>query len=245
MKTLEYQPRVYRKWVTAPDLYQAQIVVKKTDLHILADKPVDVILVERIVRRRLDEIEGYIQKDRHFLTSLAPIAVELRAPGVVKRMSRAARAADVGPMAAVAGAIAECVGKALLKKGYREVIIENGGDIFMRTRKKRTVGIYTGANQKWRGLSLKVRGSNLPLGICASSGTVGHSLSFGQADAAIVIARNSALADAAATAVANRVRSRETLVTALNYARNIRGVRGVLIIYRNQIQAWGAVELAQ
>ncbi|MBN1913342.1 MAG: UPF0280 family protein, partial [Candidatus Omnitrophica bacterium] len=165
MKTHKYQKRFYRDWVKAKDLHKTHIVVKETDLQILTDRCVDEGFVRsRVEKYRLD-IENYITKDRRFLTSLKPIPVELNAKPIVKEMARAAEKADVGPMAAVAGAVAQFVGKDLLKKGYNEVIIENGGDIFLKMRKARTIGIYCGKDKPWNNLRLRIKPKETPLGI--------------------------------------------------------------------------------
>lgn len=224
---------------------RARIIQQETDLDILTDRPVEeVFMASRVKDLRLD-IQHYIARDRRFLTSLKPIPVEKNAPAVVKAMSRAAYAAGVGPMAAVAGAIADSLGRELLRRQCREVIIENGGDIFISAALPRRVAIYTGKNRFWRGLCLKVRPEDTPAGICASSGTIGHSLSFGSSDCVVIVAGNAALADAVATATANRVSSARDLSGALSFARLIRGVRGVVIIIGDTLLSWGNIELAK
>lgn len=245
MKTTKYQRRFYRDWVAAKDLHLVRIMDKETDLQILTDKPIDQdFLKERVWEYRF-AIENYIIKDRRFLTALKPIAVELNAPPIIKEMSEAAKKANVGPMAAVAGAIAQFLGRDLLKKGYKDVIIENGGDIFLKTSKRRAIGIYTGRKKLWQGLSLKIKPKDTPLGICTSSGTVGHSLSFGLADSVVILAKNATLADAVATATANRVTSTQDLQRAVDFARSIKGVYGVVIIIKNNLTSWGRVGFAK
>lgn len=242
MKTRKYQRRFYRDWIAAKDLRLRRVVVGETDLQILTDKAVD----EKFIRGRVSlyrrQIETYIAKDRRFLTSLKPLAVELRAPMIVKKMSQAAKTANVGPMAAVAGAIAEFLGRDLLKKGCREVIIENGGDIFLKITKTRSVGIYAGRKKIWNRLALRIKPQDTPLGISSSSGSVGHSLSFGEADCAIILSGDTCLADAVATAAGNRVKTSKDLTRAIDFARSIRGVRGVVIILKKNLISWGRVE---
>ncbi|MCM8795988.1 MAG: UPF0280 family protein [Candidatus Omnitrophica bacterium] len=242
MKTLKYKRRFYRDWIRQVDLYVAHVVSKETDLQISTDKPIDGDFVrERIQSYRFD-IERYITRDKRFLTALKPIPIELDAPAIVKKMGEASRCTSVGPMAAVAGAIAEFLGKDLLKMGFKEVIVENGGDIFLASRKIRRVGIYTGKRRLWRGLCLEIKPKLTPLGICTSSGRVGHSLSFGCADSVVVLSKDTALADAVATATCNRVTSKESLEAALNFARSIKGVLGVVIILKNNLITWGEVK---
>jgi len=239
MKTNQYQRRFYRDWVKAKDLTFSCVNFKETDLQILTDKPLDKEFVQERIRLYRWDIENYIIKDRRFLTALKPIEVELNAPPIVKEMSASARLAGVGPMAAVAGAIAQFIGKDLLKKGYKDVIIENGGDVFLASRKSRVVRIYTGLPKIWKNLSIKIAPKGTPLGICTSSGTIGHSLSFGSADSVVILSKNAGLADAVATAVANRVQSKEDLQAALKFARSVKGVKGVIIIAKNNLASWG------
>lgn len=245
MKTQRYQRRFYRDWVSAEDLHLTHIVAKETDLEVLTNKPPDRDFVEEKIRTYRWDIENYINKDRSFLAALKPQEVELNAPPIVKEMSEQAKKADVGPMATVAGAIAQFLGKDLLKKGYKEVIIENGGDIFLKSQKTRLIGIYAGRSKLWSKLKIKIRPKDTPIGICTSSGTVGHSLSFGSADSVVILSKNTLLADAVATATCNRVNSKKDLQKAVNFARGIKGISGVVIIFRNNLVTWGKVEFAK
>jgi len=246
MKSTAYKRRFYRNWIKEKDLIRSHVKIRETDLQILTDKPINEEYIREKVAILRRDIEGYIEKDRRFLTSLKPIAVELNARPIIKSMSQASRKANVGPMAAVAGAIAEDLGKDLLNKGMKEVIIENGGDIFLKTKKTRYVGIYAGKSRLLsHKLFVRVDPEDSPLGICTSSGTVGHSLSFGKADAVIILAKNAAFADAAATACANLVNSKEDFPKAMDFARKIRAVRGIIIIINNNIACWGRIEFAK
>lgn len=242
MKTNKYQRRFYRDWVKQDDLRLAHIVEKETDLQVLTNKPVDGEFIRECLHACRWEIESYITRDSRFLTALKPLPVEINAPGIIKEMSLAAAKAGVGPMAAVAGAVAEAIGRALLKKEYRDVVVENGGDIFLKTTKPRLIGIYAGRAKLWNNLSLKIKPKDTPLGICTSSGTIGHSLSFGSADSVVILSKSAALADAVATAVCNRIGSKHDLHKALDFARSVRGVSGVVIILKKDMISWGNVE---
>lgn len=243
MKTHKYQRRFYRDWVNAKDLHLTRIVDGETDLQVLTDRPVDKDFLKERVRAYRIDIENYIAKDRRFLTALKPLVVELNTAFIVKRMAEAANRANVGPMAAVAGAIAESLGRDLLKRGYKDIIIENGGDIFIATNKKRKIGIFAGKSRLWNKLSLEINGKDTPLGICTSSGRVGHSLSFGLSDAVIIFSKNASLADAVATAAANRVKSAQDLEKAVDFAKHIKGVSGIIIIIKGRLITWGQVKL--
>lgn len=242
MKQDKYQRRFYRDGIKSKDLFLARITVKETDLQILADKPPDKNLVKKKIYLYRRDIQDYISKDRRFLTALKPIQVALDAPPIVKKMSEASQRTGVGPMASVAGAIAQFLGRDLLAEGYKEVIIENGGDIFLVTRKTRIIRIHTGLSKLWKGLSLKIKPKITPIGICTSSGKLGHSLSFGRADSVTILSKNAALADAVATAACNRINSRENLRSALDFAYSIKGISGAVIIFKNNLISRGEVE---
>jgi len=242
MKTNKYQRRFYRDWVKVKGLFLTHIMEKETDLQILTDKFLDRYFVLERIRSYRWDIEKYIDKDRRLLVSLKPITVELNAPLIVREMAKQSKEANVGPMATVAGAVAEFLGRDLLKKGYKDVIVENGGDIFLKTRKICTIGIYAGKSKLWNKLGIIIKPKYTPMGICTSSGTIGHSLSFGAADSVIILSKNTALADAVATATGNRVKSKEDLQSALDFAKSITGVIGVAIIIKNNLISWGKIE---
>lgn len=242
MKSGRYQKRFYRDLVRDRDLHLTHIMDRESDLQVLTNKRLDRHFLEQKLKTYRLEIENYINRDHMFLVSLKPIEVELHAPLIVKEMALQARKANVGPMAAVAGSIAEFLGRDLLKNGYKDVIVENGGDIFLKTRKTRNIGIYAGRSKLWNKLKLKIKPSETPLGICTSSGTIGHSLSFGIADCVIALSKHAGLADAVATAAANQVQSKDDLQKAIDFAKSVRGITGVAVILKNNLVSWGKIE---
>jgi ApbE superfamily uncharacterized protein (UPF0280 family) len=157
-------------------------------------------------------------------------------------MIKAGNLAGVGPMAAVAGAIAEFVGKDLLAHS-EEVVVENGGDIFMKLNDPVTIGIYAGKSPLSMKLGVRLIPGNRPLSICTSSGTVGHSLSFGKSDAVCIVSHSCALADAAATAIGNRIRSKGDVKTAVQEAGKMDGITGAVAIIDDIIGLWGDLDI--
>ena len=141
-------------------------------------------------------------------------------------------------MAAVAGAMAETIGQ-FLGRHSKEVIVENGGDIFLTLKGIVTIGLYAGQSPLSMRIGLQLDPGREPLAVCTSSGTIGHSLSHGHADAVCIVARQCALADAAATAVANRVSSVDAIPEAIRFARTIEGVEGVVVVCGEQMGLWG------
>ena len=237
-----YKERFYRKWVKSDGLVTFEVKELETDLLISASKNLEVASREAILNYRQD-IESYIKKHKEFLTSLEPLIVDTDAPRIVRAMADAGKRAGVGPMAAVAGAIAEFVGRDLL--AYTdEIIVENGGDIFIKTKVTRILGIYAGENSPFSGkLALEISPSEEGLGACTSSGTVSHSLSFGRADAALIISKDTALADAVATATGNVVKNKDCIEKGMDFAKSIDGVTGALIIVEDKLGSWGEIKL--
>jgi ApbE superfamily uncharacterized protein (UPF0280 family) len=244
MKRVPYQKRHYRNWVNTDGMLSMQVCVQETDLHISADRPINRRYCIERIRNYRRQIQAYIARDERFLTSLKPLAVERTAPPIVRGMAAAARKANVGPMAAVAGAIAQYVGKDLLKKGCCDIMVENGGDVFIKMRRPVYVGVFAGASPLSGRLRLRIPRSGRSYGLCSSSGTVGHSLSFGSADAVMIVAGNAPLADAVATATANLVQTKDDFLAAVRFARSVRGVTGVLAIVKKDFVSWGTIALA-
>ncbi|HUV57090.1 MAG TPA: UPF0280 family protein, partial [Dehalococcoidales bacterium] len=158
-----YEPRTYRHWVKAKNLISFNVVVKETDLYIRASTNLKRKAHKLVVKYR-DILERYIERYPDFLTSLKPLPTDDNAPHIVKEMLLAAARAGVGPMASVAGAIAEFVGNELLDF-TPEIIVENGGDIYLKSQTKRIIGIYAGESPLTGKIGLEIEGEDTPLGI--------------------------------------------------------------------------------
>lgn len=235
-----YEPRFYRKAVAPEGLICFEVVHKETDLQICAVKELSSQAHGAILRARQD-IETYIASHPRFAESYSPVDVDSDAPPIVADMARAGHTAGVGPMAAVAGAIAEYVARALVEDS-EEVIVENGGDVFVIGRIERTLALWAG-DEGVRGVGLVLAPEMMPVAVCTSSGRIGHSTSFGAADAVTVLSADASLADAVATALANRIRRPEDVDLALQSAQAIEGVLGVVATVNGRIGAWGSVKL--
>jgi len=238
-----YEPRTYRHWVKDKGLISFNVTVKETDLYIRASRNLKSKALKLVLKYR-ETLERYIERHPSFLTSLDPISVGNDAPRIVRSMLEAAKKVGVGPMASVAGALAEFVGSELLAFSP-EVIVENGGDIYLKSLGKRIVGIYAGKSPLTGKIELEIDGEDTPLGICTSSGTIGHSLSYGKADAVVVLSQSATLADAAATAVGNLIKQAEDVPSGIEFAKTIEGLKGLLIIKDDKVGLWGEVKICQ
>lgn len=241
VKSQLYVPRTYRHQIKDTDLVSFTVTVQESDLFIRANSNLhDKAL--RLIRKYRKQLESYIARNPLFLTSLEPLTLGEDAPVIAKEMAVAAAKASVGPMAAVAGAVAEFVGKELLEFSP-EIIVENGGDIYIKSNKKRTIGIYAGSSPLSGKIGIEIQAAETPLGICTSSGTVGHSLSFGKTDAAVVLAKSAAFADAAATAIGNIVKTSEDIPKAIDLAQQLNDIQGIIVIIGDKMGVWGKVRL--
>ncbi|HCO92767.1 MAG TPA: UPF0280 family protein [Phycisphaerales bacterium] len=188
----------------------------------------DAVTAE-IVRQR-GILEDYIALHPEFRDSLEPLEPRADAPDVARSMARAARLVGVGPMAAVAGAMAQYACEAGLEAGAREAIVDNGGDIYLRAAGPVIIGLNAGTADLADRLAFSLQADDSPISICSSSGEMGHSMSLGKCDLATVVARDAALADVAATQAANLVSTVDDIDPSLENISAIEGVDGVMII---------------
>ncbi|RJR48419.1 MAG: UPF0280 family protein [Desulfobacteraceae bacterium] len=237
----EHTKRSYRERVKASGLCSFQVAVKETDLWVSAGMELQQETRDLILDARY-QLESYISTHPHFLSAMIPVEDDPTAPHIVRVMIDAVKSVGVGPMASVAGAIAEFVGRGLLEI-TNDVIVENGGDIFLKVRRDTTVSIFAGESPLSHKIGLRIAEGRMPLGVCTSSGTVGHSYSTGVADAGCVLASSAAFADGAATALCNRIRGRKDLARIAEWAESIPGVIGCLVILGEHMAVWGDVEL--
>ncbi|MGD9300837.1 MAG: UPF0280 family protein [Desulfobacterales bacterium] len=236
-----HQERTYRNLIASPKLIPYKVVVKETDLLVntateLVDETRELILEHR------GYVEAFIKSHPEFAATLIPWQLDGPAPDIIVNMVKAARIAGVGPMAAIAGAIAEQVGHGLLEL-TDQVIIENGGDVFIKTNSSVTVGIFAGKSPLSLRIGIRVKSSLKPKAVCTSSGTIGHSLSFGKADAVCAVADSCSIADAAATAIGNLISRPADIDSALKSSRKIKELSGIVVIVGHKIGMSGDLEV--
>jgi ApbE superfamily uncharacterized protein (UPF0280 family) len=238
---MKYRERNYRNKVSNNRLISFHVCVRETDLFICSDSDLTDHALQSVYKYR-GFLESYIKYHPEFLSSLHPLHDDEFAPDIIRDMLKTTSVASVGPMASVAGAIAEYVCNDLLSLS-KNVIVENGGDIFLKTESDVRVAIFAGDSPLSYKVGLLLKPERMPIGICTSSGTVGHSLSFGKADAVCVISKSSTMADAAATAIGNMVRDKHDIKSALESGTQIEGVLGIAIIVGEHFGAIGDLEL--
>lgn len=234
--------RFYRARMSPAGLVRFDVRIEETDLTMFAETDLTREATAAVVEMR-NELAGYAEEHEGFFEALSPLEAAPRAPEVVVRMCEAAGCWDVGPMAAVAGTFAQMVGEALIEKSG-EVIVENGGDIFMATSKTRRIEIFAGEDSPFAGeLAVNVDPASGIRGICTSSGTVGHSLSRGLADAVVVFAESASRADAAATAIGNRVKAGADVEGVVEAERERDALLALVVVAGDRMGAFGEIEL--
>lgn len=221
-----------------------EVIYKETKLIVTTEKNLSNKILKWIISFR-KPLEKYIQSHPEFFTSLKPLTPDKSAPEIVKHMCNITTKVGVGPMASVAGTIAEYVGKKLLYS-QKKVIIENGGDIFVYFDRPIVVGIYAGEHSPFsHKVKIKINLVNQPLGICTSSGTVGRSLSFGTADAVTVVSNSASFSDAVATATGNIVKTEKNLHKAVEFAKSFPETMFVSVIKNKSIAIWSRKDFCE
>ncbi|MEA1904804.1 MAG: UPF0280 family protein [Candidatus Hadarchaeota archaeon] len=229
-------------------MYERKWAFRETELTIKSDseRAIEVAIGASLEARR--QLEKFVARYPEFRSSLEPVRLDEDSyPKVVELMLRAAEIVGVGPFAAVAGSISQLAAEAGMGAGAANILVDNGGDISMIGDRDFRVGIYAGDSTVSGKFALLVKAEDLPLGVCTSSGSIGHSTSFGDADAVVVVAREASVADAAATAVANEVRGSEvdsSIRRGLDRARAISEIQGCLIVRGKNVGTYGKFILA-
>lgn len=225
--------------------------LKETFVWITADEKGYVEIAKEEITRRRKELERFVRWHPYFLVTFERYQIDEaevgggrekdEVPEVVRRMTDAASKFGIGPMSAVAGTLAEFAVEAMRDAGATYAMVDNGGDIALINDREVLVGIYAGESQFSNKIALQIKPSSALVGICTSSGTVGHSISFGTADAATVISSSASLSDAAATALCNAVTDAQSIQEAFRAISHVERIEGALVIYKDVLATWGKV----
>ena len=242
------EQRTYRNQFSQQRFQSFVVNYKQTDLWIGVDpdsfreEMKELALLK--VKELRTEIEQYLLNDPIFGKTFEPHRIEPNAPEIVRWMADAANRAGVGPMAAVAGAFSEMVGRHLMQQfNIQELVIENGGDIFMKINRNLLMSVYAGNSPLSEKIGIEIPADQSPLGVCTSAGTVGPSISLGKTDATMIICRNTALADALATTFGNLVQAPEDVQPVIQQTERFPEILSAVIICRDKIGIRGQFEM--
>ncbi len=221
--------------------YKRPFNYKETKGTITADNEAAIEAAISSIKHHRSRLERYIRTHPKFLHSLKPIHVE-KGPSIVRLMAEAAERANVGPMAAVAGALADLAVEDMVSTGAKIAVVENGGEVYAVSNTPINVALAAGDSPLSKCIGFRLE--DFPIGVATSSGLYSHALSFGEAEAVTVFAVNAGVADAAATAVGNLVKGedwRKAVKCGIAKALSLEGVRGVLILYRGLVGKAGQI----
>lgn len=232
---------IYRNNIKTEGKYCFRLDYKYSGLHIVCDRDIESEL-EEPVRSFYSDISKASARQPGFEKSLSPLDVGSDPPLIVKEMCDAGKVFNVGPMASVAGALCDHLARRFEDR-CSFLMIENGGDVYIKTDESIEVGIYTENTYFKDRLVIRIDASQTPCGICSSSGNIGHSLSLGKSDLVTVMSRRTTIADAAATAIANIINKEEDIDKAIEYFKNSRQIDGLIMIKDKRIGLWGQIRL--
>ncbi len=236
-----YEERFYRARSKRVDLCRFEVKIKESDLLILCDLHLPDEAKSALAEAR-QGIEKTIAASPLFASALVPFDIQSDFP-MIHAMTEAGLLWNVGPMAAVAGAVSEFVGRALLRSKAASVFVENGGDIFAVSAEPVRFGLYAGEASPFRDKLTFAVCAKDGIAVCTSSGKVGPSLSFGKADAVVAVHHNAAIADAAATAVANRIKTPDDIARVVEQEQERGLLLGLIACCGDKLGMWGDLEL--
>ncbi len=240
--------RFYRQGMGEERFNSFVITYKQSDIWCAVSKEaaaegIEPFAVEEMKKLR-HLLDNYIKSRDEFLSSHQPIKFDPAAPAIIKKMLSASQRAGTGPMASVAGAFSQYIGKKISDKFHpRELILENGGDNYIIIEKSLTSSIYAGNSPLSGKIGLKIDPKFAPLGVCTSAGTFGSSKSYGQADAVVIASKNTLLADAYATALANKIKTKQDVEKIASLAEKIDPILACIIIKDDKMAVNGKMEV--
>jgi len=242
------EQRTYRSQFSQQRFWSFVVNYKETDLWIGVDpdsfrEEMKAVSFQKVIELR-SVLEEYLLIDPIFGKTYEPHRVEPNAPEIVRVMAEAANRAGVGPMASVAGAFSEIVGRCLMEQfEIQELVVENGGDIFLKINSNLLMSVYAGNSPLSEKIGIEIQASESTLGVCTSAGTVGPSVSLGITDATMIICRSAALADALATTFGNLVKTPEDVQTIINQTEQFPEILSAVIICQDKIGIRGKFEM--
>lgn len=235
-----YEERLYRNKVLSK--FKLEVSFKESDLLICSDKEIAKEKARGVLVKYYEQVEKYIMENPLFLTSLSPLEIDQAAPAIIKEMLEASQVTGIGPFSSVAGAVAQYAGEELLDY-CQEIIVENGGDIFLKINQDKVIGVYLGQEVKVNNINLKIKKRDQAFGVASSSSSLGHSLNFGKADLVSVVAKNIIIADGFATAISNRIKKIEDIDKILAEVKDKLPIEGLLVAFGGKIFLWGDLEV--
>jgi ApbE superfamily uncharacterized protein (UPF0280 family) len=235
-----YEERRYRNQISSR--FCLEVAYQESDLFISSSQPLDEECVQQSLRRHYDSIADYVANYPLFFSSFSPFDYDEAAPAIIQEMIKVSQMTGIGPFASVAGAVAQFVGQDILK-GTDEVIVENGGDIFLKIKEDKKMTVSVPTVRIFENMAIKIKKKDFCFGIASSSSRFGHSYNLGKADLVTIIAQSSLIADGFATALSNRIKKEEDIPYIIKYIKNHKYLHGILILFADKVFLWGDMEI--
>ncbi|MGL5682072.1 MAG: UPF0280 family protein [Marinifilaceae bacterium] len=244
----EYNERTYRNLPSDGRWHHFEVKFKEIDLWIAVPKGEFTqqmpIFAQTLIEQQRVMLDNYLLKDKAYLTALTPYKALAHAPAMLKAMESVAQKTGIGPMSAVAGAFAAFVGTGIKQRfGVNEILVENGGDIYADIQHSIDIAVFAGTSPLSQRIGLNIKPEQAPLGICTSAGTVGPSLSFGNADAVMIVCKDTLLADSYATRFANAIHQPEDIPSVMEQIGEIPEIMAAIIVKDDKMAVSGCFEL--
>lgn len=233
---------IYQKNISTSGKYSCRLAYKYTELYITSDTDISGKLRGPLISF-YEQLEKAIKENKEFEESLAPLKIDKSCPAAVRDMCRSAALFDVGPMAAVAGTICDTIAREV-SGACSFLMIENGGDAYIKSENTVKASLFTGSRYFPENIDISIGPGSTPCGLCSSSGMIGHSFSMGKSDLVTVMSGSTAEADAAATAIANAVKTRSDVDRIMEKYTHHSHLKGLIILKDDRMAAWGDLQLA-
>lgn len=242
------EPRWYREQMNSKRFKPFTVKYLETDLWIGIDENSYLHSIKKFclekIRLYRQQLDNYILINKYFKTSFVPLPFDPSAPEIARDMMLKSQNSSVGPMACVAGAFSDFLGREIIENfNPAELIIENGGDVFILSREDMKVAVYAGKSPLSGKIGINIPSEYTPLGVCTSSATVGPSVSLGKTDATMVVCSSAALADGYASFFGNQVSSPSDIDKVINSAKNVPKIISAIIVCQDKFGICGKLKL--
>ncbi|MEJ2271785.1 MAG: UPF0280 family protein [Candidatus Bathyarchaeota archaeon] len=227
--------------MTKQELLKRTFQFKESNCTIISDTEQGIEIAKSSIKRNYAILENYIKDNPKFLYSLKPKILK-NGQKEIRFIVEASLKTDVGPMAAVAGVIADLAVIDMVNNGCKVAVVEDGGEISAYSNQSIDIAFLAGNESLSKKMGFRL--SQFPIGVATSSGRFSHAFSFGEAEAVTVFAINAGLADAAATAIANMIKgenAREIIQQGIDKGLSIEGIKGIFILYRDVVGKGGQI----
>ena len=222
--------------------YSEKFQLMESDCTVISDIEKGILIAKAKLREDMDFLHAFVKKNPEWNASYIPIVSGNQHP-LILAMENAAEICGVGPMAAVAGVLADRMQNEIFSQTKANIaVVENGGEIAISSKEDILIHLMVKSTDLQGKLGFMFKGGSNSLGVATSSGQFGHADSLGEADTVTVFAETAGIADAAATRICNYVKgenAEKAINKGIEEAKSISAIKGLLIVRKNMIGRYG------